>query len=262
MRQNESLEFILEYLTPWDDMFDSFALVVIFVNGMAYKLFLFDADDTLFDFKATELSSFNATMSSFGIHRQSDLTLETLFRTYKSHVSKLWRQVEQGTVTLEFLKAERFKLTFENHRIDVCPVKASKVYMDHLTETVHLVDFAKEICSSLATRGELGIITNGIESIQKSRLEKSGLAPYFSFMATSEGCGFAKPDTRIFEYAISHAKYFSKPTTLMIGDRLEADIDGAHAFGVDACWFNPTQQQAGEIPPKFNIQHLSELEKI
>lgn len=35
------------------------------------------------------------------------------------------------------------------------------------------------------------------------------------------------------------ARAFSKDTTIIIGDRLDADILGANRYGIDSCWFNP-----------------------
>lgn len=52
---------------------------------------------------------------------------------------------------------------------------------------------------------------------------------------------------------------FSKKGTLVIGDRLETDIEGAHGFGLDACWFNPSKQTSSTVKPKYEIDHLSQL---
>jgi FMN phosphatase YigB (HAD superfamily) len=49
----------------------------------------------------------------------------------------------------------------------------------------------------------------------------------------------------------------------VIGDRWEADILGAHLFGVDSVWFNPQKKDRPAGPaPTFEIQHLSELKKL
>ncbi|OWP35682.1 hypothetical protein CEE67_04795 [Limosilactobacillus fermentum] len=46
---------------------------------------------------------------------------------------------------------------------------------------------------------QLGIITNGVAKVQKSRLSESGLAPLFSSVLVSETVGVEKPDPVIFE---------------------------------------------------------------
>jgi len=226
---------------------------------MSYSLFLFDADDTLFDFQVSERSSFAATLDRLRI----DLPWKDVYASYKTHGLKLWRQLECGEITKDFLKTERFKLTFGDHKIEASEQEASDVYLNLLAENVHLIDGAREICEFLARKGELAIITNGMDTVQRRRLENSGLAPHISFMAVSEECGFAKPDRRFFEYTCQRAKNFSPSATLMIGDRVEADIDGAHDFGLDACWFNPgALKSTAKRAPKFEIRDLSELRKL
>ena len=60
-----------------------------------------------------------------------------------------------------------------------------------------------------------------------------------SFVATSEACGHAKPDTRFFDYTVRMARAFTHAETIIVGDRLDADILGANRFGIESCWFNP-----------------------
>ncbi len=35
------------------------------------------------------------------------------------------------------------------------------------------------------------------------------------------------------------ARSFAKHETVIVGDRLDADILGANRFGIESCWFNP-----------------------
>lgn len=223
---------------------------------MSYELFLFDLDDTLLDFKASERLSFFSTMKSFGL----STTIDALFESYQSENRALWLLFEQAKTSKEHLKVERFRKAFAAHGIEIDPHMASQRYLDALPETVVLIDHAVEICELLSGRGEIGIITNGIHHVQTRRIQNSKLAPYISFVSVSEEAGFAKPDVRFFEYSAKMAKRFSKASSLVIGDRLETDVEGAHAFGVDACWFNPTSQpRAVANAPKFEIKHLREL---
>jgi 2-haloacid dehalogenase len=108
-----------------------------------------------------------------------------------------------------------------------------------LSDTVVLIDGAKHLCETLAAVGEVGIITNGVQYIQDRRIASSGLGDHISFVATSEACGFAKPDSRFFEYTTRMARTFSRDETIIVGDRLDADILGANRFGIESCWFNP-----------------------
>jgi putative hydrolase of the HAD superfamily len=226
---------------------------------MAYNLFLFDADDTLFDFKAAEQQAFASSMGRFFDQHE----IKPIFDTYRLESERVWRLVEANLISKEVLKVERFKRTFERHKIKADPAVASGLYLEALSEADNLNHYAAEICQFLSGVGEVGIVTNGIMSVQKRRLSKSLINPFVSFIAVSEECGFTKPDVRFFDYSVRLAKRFSKEATLMIGDRIETDITGAHAYGLDTCFFNPTKDSINTtIVPKFEISHLSQLEEI
>lgn len=202
---------------------------------MKHRLFLFDLDDTLLDFRASEQRSFQRTLHELGV----DHRLDTLFPHYQAINLALWRSFEQGLVSKDFLKVERFRKTFADHRLDLDPQRASDLYVESLADTVVLIDGAAALCETLAGIGEVGIITNGAHAIQNRRIASSGLLPHLSFVATSEGCGFAKPDSRFFDYTSRMARSFAKHETVIVGDRLDADILGANRFGIESCWFNP-----------------------
>ncbi|MCL6484500.1 MAG: noncanonical pyrimidine nucleotidase, YjjG family [Janthinobacterium lividum] len=202
---------------------------------MTYQLFLLDLDDTLLDFKASEKRSFLHTMHELGLRDD----IEALFAQYQTINVDLWKRFETGDVSKDFLKVERFRKTFALSGIDLAPELASRLYLESLPDTVVLIDGAKQVCETLSRIGEVGIVTNGVESIQNRRIAASGLSDFISFVATSEACGHAKPDVRFFEYATKMARTFSKETSIIIGDRLDADILGANRYGIDSCWFNP-----------------------
>lgn len=225
---------------------------------MKYELFLFDADDTLFDFKSCERGAFTSALNHFGY----DEKIENLYATYGVESMALWREVEEGKISKDFLKAERFRRTFSKHDIDLSPDEVGEKYLEILPQTCVLIDRALEVCQHLSERGQIGIITNGFEAVQTRRLKSSSIAPYVGFMVVSEQCGFTKPDPRFFEYTSKLVPTFNKQKTLVIGDRLETDIVGARNFGLDTCWFNPSKQSSHEIKPTYEIDHLSQLLNI
>jgi 2-haloacid dehalogenase len=202
---------------------------------MKHTLFLFDLDDTLLDFKASEQLSFVRTMRALGL---AD-SLDRLFLQYQAINLELWKRFETGAVSKDFLKVERFRKTFQSNGLDLDPQAASRLYLESLSDTVVLIDGAMTLCETLAGIGEVGIITNGVHHIQHQRIASSGLHAHISFISTSEACGHAKPDSRFFEYTARMARAFAKHEAIIIGDRLDADILGANRFGIESCWFNP-----------------------
>ena len=84
---------------------------------MKYKLFLFDLDDTLLDFRASEQLSFTRTMRELGLHEPG----QALFPDYQAINLDLWKRFEQGTVTKDFLKVERFRQVFDREHEKPAP---------------------------------------------------------------------------------------------------------------------------------------------
>lgn len=223
---------------------------------MTYTLFLFDLDDTLLDFRASEQLSFERTLRQLGFRAP----IETLFGQYQAINIALWRAFEAGTVSKDFLKVERFRQTFSAAGIDLNPSQASERYLESLSDTVVLIDGARQLCEQLAAVAEIGVITNGVDHIQQRRIAAAGLGDAISFVATSEACGFAKPDSRFFDYTVKMARAFSKAQTIIIGDRLDTDILGANRFGIDSCWYNP-DRLANDTPavPTFEVTHMDHI---
>ncbi|WP_413062077.1 YjjG family noncanonical pyrimidine nucleotidase [Sphingomonas carotinifaciens] len=223
---------------------------------MKYRHFLLDLDDTLLDFRASERMSFHGAMTALGLADHAERT----FVDYQRENMALWGDFERGIVSKEHLKVERFRRTFGHHALDADPEAASSFYLAALPESVVLLDGALELCAALAAIGEVGIITNGIEAVQAQRIERAGLSGFLSFVATSETCGFAKPDERFFTFASSMFRHFTKDDAIIIGDRLDADIEGARRFGIDSCWFNPRRtSNTMNLKPTFEVARLVEV---
>jgi 2-haloacid dehalogenase len=223
---------------------------------MRHLLFLFDLDDTLLDFKASEQASFALAMGSLGLTALP----EGMFEDYRAINQALWRAFERGEVDKEFLKTERFRQTFLRHGIGLDPQRAGMRYLESLPETVVLNEGARQVCETLAGIGEIGIITNGVQSIQARRVQRAGLSAHVSFVATSEACGHAKPDARFFDFTVGMARAFDKATTVIVGDRLDADILGGNRFGIESCWFNPSGASNDSVAvPTYEVARLDQV---
>ena len=223
---------------------------------MKHRLFLFDLDDTLLDFGASEHRSFDHTLRALGLPTIPD----GLFARYQAINTALWKSFEAGAVSKDQLKVERFRQTFAAQGLDLDPERASRLYLDALADNVVLIDGAVELCETLAGIGEVGVITNGIEHLQRRRIANSLLHAHVSFVATSESCGYAKPDTRFFDYAVKMARAFTHAETIIVGDRLDTDVLGANRFGIDSCWFNPGRlDNDTQTRPTCEVARLHEV---
>jgi putative hydrolase of the HAD superfamily len=122
----------------------------------------------------------------------------------------------------------------------------------------HLFEGTIEILEYLKAKYNLHIITNGFAEIQENKLNNSYITHYFKSITNSEMAGVKKPNPLIFEYALDLAKT-KKENSIMIGDCIEADVQGALDAGLDAIFFNENNTKVTEKIKQVN--HLLELKK-
>ena len=224
---------------------------------MKYDLLLFDADDTLLDFKKSENISFQLILEKNGIEGD----VKSLHESYKVINDLLWSQHAMGLVSKDFLKVERFRKFLEVNNLNGNPNQLCEDYLETLPNQVFLIDGAIDLLKTLHGKIPLIIITNGIGTVQHKRLLNSGLKSFIELMVISEECGFSKPDRRIFDYTFNLLNRSSSTSkTLMIGDKLETDILGAQNIEIDSCWFNPNKDSnTTSIQPTYEIQNIFDL---
>ena len=113
----------------------------------------------------------------------------------------------------------------------------SKLYIERLSKHTHLFKDTVALLEYLFSKYKLHIITNGFENVQQRKLQNSGIARFFDVVLTAEKAGCKKPHPTIFITALEEAKVLPE-NALMIGDSLEADIQGALKLGMQAIHFN------------------------
>ena len=224
---------------------------------MKYKLVLFDADGTLFDFDTAELEAFKKTFKQFGVTEN----LKQLHKEYEIINMAIWRDFEQKKITSEKLRIERFRRFFNKENLALDPEVISPIYLKYLSEGTYLLPGAKEIVSFLFGKCELALATNGIADVQNPRFVNSDLAGYFQHTFISEEIGHPKPNPEFFEHIFEKLPH--KDSTIIVGDNLTSDIKGGNDFGIDTCWFNPNKRHnKSGITPTYEIDDLAKLKKI
>ncbi len=226
---------------------------------MKYEIIIFDADDTLFDFRKSERDAFKNTMVEFNIEYDENYHL----KIYSDINTAIWKEFEDGLITQKELKVERFKRLSDKLNIDFDEVEFAKSYMKHLSFASFLYDNSMDLIESLHKNYRLSIITNGLTEVQDNRIRKSAIAKYFENIVISEEVKVSKPDPKIFELTLNNMKYTDKSKILMVGDSLTSDIQGGINFGIDTCWFNPDKitNKTG-MKPSYEISNLMELRDI
>ena len=228
-----------------------------------YKILLFDADNTLFDFSRGEENAFRETAAAGGF-----AFTEPLYLAYSRINDSLWKRLERREIGLDFLKLERFRLLLvsmgepEGGETLEKAAFLRDAYIEALAEQAVLIPGAYELCRDLAPRYEMYIVTNGISCIQHRRFAKSGLAPFFRGMFVSEEIGVQKPERGYFDAVFASLGNPPKEEVLVIGDSLTSDVDGALAYGLDICRYNPGGKPDEGRKITYTVTKLSGLKDI
>ena len=202
-----------------------------------YRGFLFDADNTLFDYDRAETEALTATLGT----ALPTVPLETVLEAYHKINAGFWRRFEQGSVGLEELKTGRFRALLHSLGCDGDAAAISSQYLKQLSERAYFMPFAPEVIKALSRSFALALVTNGISMVQRGRLNRSGIAHYFQALIISEELGIAKPDPRFFRAAVE-AVAIPPDELLCVGDNPGSDIEGARAAGIDSCWYTAKNQ--------------------
>jgi putative hydrolase of the HAD superfamily len=226
---------------------------------MKYEIIIFDADETLFDFKRSERDAFKNTMLQFDIEYDESHHL----KIYQEINTAIWKEFEEGLITQKKLKTERFKRLSARLEAGFDEVEFAKFYITHLANASFPFEESIELVESLHKDYRLTIVTNGLKDVQNHRIRKSVICNYFEDIVISEEVEVSKPDPRIFQHALDNLKHIDKSKVLMVGDSLTSDIQGGINFGIDTCWFNPNKiENTLGIKPTYEISRLTELSEI
>ena len=220
-----------------------------------YPWLFFDADGTLFDYNRAEATAFHKAFDLLQF-RFEDSYLEA----YQKINRQLWKALERHEITPAILRVRRFELLLEALQLSGSADELNIAYVEQLGLCTDLVDGAYEVLETLYKDSRIAIVTNGLEAVQRSRLMHSTIHPFISELIISEEVGAAKPHPAFFDAAFARTGNPRRSDVLIIGDSLTSDIQGGADYGIDTCWYNPTQEAKPEgVPITYEIRHLSEL---
>lgn len=223
-----------------------------------YKIILFDADGTLFDFDKAETYALQNALSESSIE-----CTDEILKTYKSINASLWALLEQGKTTQNEIRKDRFTMLFEHFGFNGSPDETGTAFVKYLSKGAFFLDGAVDILEYLYEKYPLYLVTNGITQVQESRYERSSLAKYFKAMFISEALGVAKPHIEYFNRVFSELGDVNIDEVLIIGDSLSSDIKGGNNAGIDTCWYNPGGKTNDKgVVCTYEIAHLNELKNI
>ncbi|WEK36642.1 MAG: YjjG family noncanonical pyrimidine nucleotidase [Candidatus Pseudobacter hemicellulosilyticus] len=230
---------------------------------MKYQHLFFDLDHTLWDFEANSRQTLESMYQTFSLESKGVYDFTLFHKNYLVHNDKLWERYRNGYIKAEELRWKRMWLSLLDFKIgDEQLARAmGQEFVDLLPSRNILFPYTLEILGYLQQKGyRMHLITNGFEKTQYSKIANSGIQSYFTEVITSEGSNSLKPHKEIFEYAFKKTNALPEKS-IMIGDSVEADIQGGINAGMDQVYVNHLNLPAA-VQPTYTVYHLKELEQL
>lgn len=229
------------------------------VDSLKYNVLLFDADNTVLDFDKSEEQALQRAFELCGVKYDTDVL--TVYR--RNNIAQ-WQRYERGEISRDEVLLNRFLLTLDELAIKNCNVnKLADEYEKYLHFGFYQIEHAREVLEELQKSCDLYVVSNGVLSIQNSRMKGSGLEKYFLRRFISEEIGVPKPNVEFFNRSFAQIPNLKKSSTLIIGDSLTSDVQGGINAGIDTCWYNPNGAKNNtQIVPSYEISDLRQLLEI
>ena len=138
--------------------------------------------------------------------------------------------------------------------------RARRVAVRFLSDASAAFARNQPVLSALRERYRLGIVSNFYGNLE-AVCHSAGLASLFAAMVDSQRVGVEKPDPAIFRTALEMLGA-APETTVVVGDSLRRDREGARRTGMRFIWIAPQVVQAAEPQVGSAVTALRDLMKI
>jgi putative hydrolase of the HAD superfamily len=218
----------------------------------------FDLDHTLWDFERNAHETISELLVEFSPLIGADLDNHQFFAGYSRINRALWDAFERGEIPMTDLRQGRWEQAFQRMEVDPGPWLGDFAleYQDRCPGKPHLMAGSLELLQALRADYRLGIISNGVIANQTRKLRSAGIEDYFEDLVTLDLAGHAKPDPRIFQFALARAGVDAHDA-MHIGDSYPGDVLGAHQAGLSVIFFNPDGDANPEGFPE--VPHMAAL---
>jgi HAD superfamily hydrolase (TIGR01549 family) len=185
---------------------------------------LFDLDDTLHDK--------SATLRAVSAGQFRDFQLETVGVDFEA-----WETAFVELNNLRIEKREVFRRLGQHFEIAADQVALLLDDFDeNLGKSAKPYPGAFELLTACKAQGsKIGIVTNGRDAFQRSKISGMGIEGLVDAIVTSGGLGVKKPDPKIFHACLDALKVGPSDASF-VGDDFDTDMLPSIALGMRAVW--------------------------
>ncbi len=221
-----------------------------------HRNFLFDLDQTLLDFHASEYKALGIVLRANGLAFSDEI-----YRAFKAYNESLWLELEKGIISRTELFTRRFQNVFRRCGADTAgldPLKVNDDFIRTMSVNGVVMDgtlvFLEKMKANIPD-ARIYIASNGVTINAKGRIASTGIDRYIDGLFISEDMGVAKPDAAFFDLCLERIGE-PKSSCIMIGDSLTSDMLGAKNASLDSVWFMPSGN-IEEAVAKYDINHCA-----
>lgn len=186
---------------------------------------------------------------------------------------------EEATATYNHLVAQYYRRNFSDgfrratevwcrhYGFDIDPRKFTRELKRQKIENTEPTGDIEMLLSTLAEEAQLGILTNGSGDIQRTKLERHGIDPFFDPILISGELDTMKPKDEMFQLA---NKGMDAERYVYIADQLSFDIVPAQENGFIGVWITEASSPVADytVPSAADFtletlraQHSKEIEE-
>jgi putative hydrolase of the HAD superfamily len=230
------------------------------------KAIIFDLDDTIISYDSVTEQVWEDVCRRFAVGVDG-LTPESLFKAISQAREWYWADPERHRLgRLHLLESRRdvVKLALSNLGIDSSELanKIADTFSIERDEAAFLFPGAIDTLKHLRKKDlRMALITNGASDMQRAKLKRFGLEPFFDSILIEGEFGTGKPDSRVFSHTLQKLN-ISASDAWMVGDDLGRDIAPCQPLGIFSVWVDwrgAGLPPSGEVRPDKIIRNIGEL---
>lgn len=226
------------------------------------RAIFFDLDDTLLDDTiSSERSAAHVAAELVGDRGADPGALAV---AYMEEAMDFWERLEpgapkppSGAIRPRLWQAALARFGIHDEAL---AERLAQRYDNVRVERVELFPETLPVLHALHGRYKMAIITNGFAETHDAKIARLELSRFFDAVILAGEMQLVKPDPAVFHHAMDRLGV-TADESVMVGDRFDRDVKGAHAAGMRAIWVNTRNEvaPAGDRLPEAEIPSIAAL---